>query len=153
MASMKASVVMGSLAFVVLVLSTSAYANDTELVRRKLMLLGYDQIEFVQNKPPFEVNACRGTKRLRLHVDSYRRITRKTLTGPCTSEARATEEPKTRTFNTAECKRFFPSIGKTLTVACVETEEKPKDDSEATRNVGCKRFFPSIGKTLTVACE
>ena len=81
MASMKASVAMGTLAFVVLGLSTSAYADNVD------------------------------------------------------------------------CKRFFPSIGKTLTVACVETKAKPKDEPKAPRNVGCKRFFPSIGKTLTVPCE
>jgi len=157
MASMKASVAMGTLAFVVLGLPTSAYADNLEFVRRKLMLLGYEQIEFVRNKPSFVVNACRGGKRFRLHVDSYRKITKKTPTGFCPTEAETVAEPKdkpkTRTINTVECKRFFPSIGKTLTVACVETEAKPKDEPNARRNVGCKRFFPSIGKTLTVACE
>ena len=151
MASMKASVAIGTLAFVVLGLLTSAYADNLLFVRRKLMLLGYEQIEFVRNKPPFDVNVCRGTKRFRLHVDSYREITKKTPTGSCPTEAGTEAEPKT--INTVECKRFFPAIGETLTVACVETEAKPKDEPKARRNVGCKRFFPSIGKTLTVACE
>jgi len=155
MASMKASVAMGALAFVVLGLPTSAYANNVEFVRRKLMLVGYEQIEFVRIKPPFWVNVCRGTKRFRLHVDSSRKIIKKTPTGSCPMEAGTEAEPKDKpkTINTLNCKRFFPSIGKTLTVACGETEAKPKDEPKARRNVACKRFFPSIGKTLTVACE
>jgi len=158
MASIRASVAMGTLAFVVLGLPTSAYANnEVELVRRKLMLLGYDQIELTRTKAPFAANACRGAKRFRLHVNSYRKITRKIPTGSCPmevgAEAKAKNKPKTRNTSTVGCKRFFPSIGKTLTVACVETEAKPKDEPKARRNVGCKRFFPSIGKTLTVACE
>ncbi|MGI9402894.1 MAG: hypothetical protein ACR2OF_00085 [Hyphomicrobium sp.] len=159
MASMNASMAMGILAFIVLGLPTSAHANNLEFVRRKLTLLGYDQIEFVRNKPPFEVNVCRGTKRFRLHVDSYRKITEKTRTGFCSTAVETEAEPKdnlkpnTRTINTVECKRFFPAIGKTLTVDCGEPDAEPKDEPKARRNIDCKRFFPSIGKTLTVTCE
>jgi hypothetical protein len=65
---MKASVVMGILAFVVLGFPTSADAHKLKQVRRELMLKGYDQIEFTRTKAPYAVDACRGSKRLHLHV-------------------------------------------------------------------------------------
>jgi len=70
---------MQTLAFVVLGLSTSAYAQNLERVRRDLELQGYDQIEFTRTKPPISANVCIGGKRLRLHLDDYGKITKKIL--------------------------------------------------------------------------
>jgi hypothetical protein len=58
------------------------------------------------------------------------------------------------------CKKFFPTVGMTLTVACVETGAVPKDEPRAvprdepmTVAVGCRKYFPTVGQTLTVPCE
>ena len=164
---MKASAAMGTLAFVVLGLSTSAYAHKLEQVRRELILQGYDQIEFTRTKAPFAVNACRGSKRLHLNVDWYGKVTvtNETPTGSCPTEAENTieteaepkNEPKTTKTEAENENSTISSVpmetDKTVEGNTVETEAKPKDEPETTRNGGCKRFFPTIGKTLTVACE
>ena len=124
---MQASVAMGTLAFFVLGLATSADAHKLKQVRSELMSQGYDQLEFTRTKVPFAVDACRGSKRLHLHVDYYGKVTvtNDTPRGSCPTEAENT----------------------------VQAEAKPKDEPETTRNVGCKKFFPAVGITLTVACE
>ncbi|GAG10626.1 unnamed protein product, partial [marine sediment metagenome] len=43
-----------------------------------------------------------------------------------TVETRAEPKDESKTTNNVECKRFFPTIGKTLTVACVETRAELK---------------------------
>ncbi len=85
---MKAFVAMGTLAFVVLGLPTSADAHKLKQVRRELTLQGYDQIEFTRTKFPVWVNVCRGGERLHLHVDWYGKatVTNDTPTGSCPNE-------------------------------------------------------------------
>ena len=128
---MKAFVAMGTLAFVVLGLPTSADAHKLKQVRRELMLKGYDQIEFTRTKFPVWVNACRGSKRLHLHVDWYGKVavTNDAPTGSCPTEAE-----------------------NTVAVNTVETQAEPKDEPMNV-GVGCKKFFPSVGMTLTVPCQ
>ena len=161
---MKASVAMGTLAFVILGLPTFADAHKLKQVRRELMLKGYDQIEFTWTKAPYAVNACRGSKRLHLHVDWYGKVTvtNDTPTGSCPTEAGNTveteaepkNEPKTTkaeadyeqsTISAASMER-----DKTVEENTVATETEPKDEPEST---DCKKFFPTIGRSLTVACE
>ncbi len=121
---MKAIVAMGTLAFVILGLPTSADAHKLKQVRRELMLKGYDQIEFTRTKAPYAVNACRGSKRLHLHVDWYGKVTvtNDSPTGSCPTEAENT----------------------------VETVAGPKLEP---KTVGCKKVFPTVGMSLTLACE
>ena len=160
---MKAFVAMGTLAFVVLALPTSADAHKLKQVRRELMLKGYDQIEFTRTKAPFAVNACRGSKRLHLHVDWYGKVTvtDDTPTGSCPTEAEYTveteaepiNEPKT-TKTEAKNENSTVSVAplktaKTVPENPVGTEPEPNDEP---KNVGCKKFFPSVGMTLTVPC-
>lgn len=97
---MKASIAMGTLAFIVLG-STSADAHKLEQVRRQLMSQGYDQIEFTQTKAPYAVDACRGSKRLHLHVDWYGKVTETndTPTGSCPTEAVNTIETEAEPKN------------------------------------------------------
>ncbi len=129
---MKAFVAMGTLAFVVLGLPTSADAHKLKQVRRELMLKGYDQIEFTRTKFPVWVNACRGSKRLHLHVDWYGKVavTNKTPRGSCPTEAE-----------------------NTVAVNTVEIQAEPKDEPKTTNTADCKKYFPTIGRTLTVPCE
>ncbi len=87
------------------------------------MLKGYDQIEFTRTKAPYAVNARRGSKRLHLHVDWYGKVTvtDKTPAGSCPTEAENTVETEAEPKNEPEsvdCKKFFPTIGRSLTVAC-----------------------------------
>ncbi len=140
---MKASVVKGILAFVVLGFPTSADAHKLKQVRRELMLKGYDQIEFTRTKAPYAVDACRGSKRLHLHVDWYGKVTvtNDTPTGSCPTEA----GNENSTISAASMER-----DKTVGENTVGTETEPKDEPES---VDCKKFFPSIGRSLTVACE
>ena len=158
---MKASVAMGTLAFVVLGLPTSADAHKLKQVRRELMLKGYDQIEFTRTKAPYAVNACRGSKRLHLHVDWYGKVTvtDDTPTGSCPTEAENTveteAEPKNEPKTAAENENSTISAAsmetdKTVEEITVGTETEPKDEP---KNVDCKKFFPTIGRSLTVACE
>jgi len=82
------------------------------------------------------------------------------------TEVEAKDEPKAS--SNVGCKKFFPTVGKTLTVPCenstistasldngeiVETEVKASDEPETTKSLSCKKFFPSVGMTLTVPCE
>ena len=158
---MKASVVKGILAFVVLGFPTSADAHKLKQVRRELMLKGYDQIEFTQTKFPVWVNACRGSKRLHLHVDWYGKVTvtNDTPTGSCPTEAGNTieadaqprDERKTEAGNeNSTISAASMERDKTVGENTVGTETEPKDEPES---VDCKKFFPSIGRSLTVACE
>ena len=135
---MKAFVAMGTLAFVVLGLPTSADAHKLKQVRRELMLKGYDQIEFTRTKFPVWVNACRGSKRLHLHVDWYGKVTvtNDTPTGSCPTVAEnAVENEKS-----------------TISAAPLEPEAEPNDEPMNVA-VGCKKFFPAVGMTLTVPCQ
>ena len=157
---MKAFVTMGTLAFVVLGLPTSADAHKLKQVRRELMLKGYDQIEFTRTKAPYAVNACRGSKRLHLHVDWYGKVTvtDKTPTGSCPTAAENTVETEAEPKNTkSEAENEQSAISaasmesdKTVEENTVGTETEPKDEPES---VDCKKFFPTIGRSLTVACE
>ncbi len=161
---MKASVALGALAFVILALPTSADAHKLKQVRRELMLKGYDQIEFTRTKAPYAVNACRGSKRLHLHVDWYGKVTvtNDTPTGSCPTGAENTieteAEPKNERKTTkAEADYEQSTISaasmerdKTVEENTVATETEPKDELEST---DCKKFFPTIGRSLTVACE
>lgn len=154
---MKASVAIG--AFVVLGLATSAYAHNVERVRRELESQGYDQLEFKRSKPPFWVDACRGTQRLHLHVDYYGKITKEEPTGSCpgsepteaspetVAPGRATESENS-SISTARQKAGDPAAKK-----AVEAVAQPKDKPAATTRTECKRYFPSTGMTVTVACE
>ena len=161
---MKASIAMGTLAFVVLGLPTSADAHKLKQVRRELMLKGYDQIEFTRTKAPYAVNACRGSKRLHLHVDWYGKVTvtNDTPTGSCPTEAENTveteaepkNEPKTTKTEAGNEQSTISAASmesdKTVEENTVGTETEPKDEPES---VDCKKFFPTIGRSLTVACE
>jgi len=161
---MKASVALGALAFVILALPTSADAHKLKQVRRELMLKGYDQIEFTRTKAPYAVNACRGSKRLHLHVDWYGKVTvtDKTPAGSCPTEAENTVETKAepknepKTIKTeAENEQSAISAASmerdtTVEENTVGTETDPEDEPES---VDCKKFFPTIGRSLTVACE
>ncbi len=146
---MKAFVAMGILAFVVIALPTSADAHKLKQVRRELMLKGYDQIEFTRTKAPYAVNACRGSKRLHLHVDWYGKVTvtNDTPTGSCptVAENAVENEPKT-TKTEAENEKS------TISAAPLEPEAEPNDEPMNVA-VGCKKFFPAVGMTLTVDCE
>jgi len=86
-AVMKAFVAMGTFAFVVLGLATSAHAHKLKQVHRELSSQCYEQIEFERTKFPVWVNACRGGERYDLHVDWYGKIKKKTRTGSCPTEA------------------------------------------------------------------
>jgi hypothetical protein len=157
---MKASVALGVLAFVILALPTSADAHKLKQVRRELVLKGYDQIEFTRTKFPVWVNACRGSKRLHLHVDWYGKVTvtNDTPRGSCPTEQENTvavntvetqlepkDEPKTTKTGTENEKS-------TISAAPLEPEAEPKDEPMNVA-VGCKKFFPAVGMTLTVSCE
>ena len=161
---MKAFVAMGTLAFVVLGLPTSADAHKLKQVRRELMLKGYDQIEFTRTKFPVWVNACRGSKRLHLHVDWYGKVavTNKTPRGSCPTEAvntvEAQAEPKNES-KTAPIKTDAENENSTISTASwdknetIETEITARDEPNFSTNVGCKKFFAAVGMTLTVPCE
>lgn len=159
---MKTSVAMQTLAFVVLGLSASAYAQNLERVRRELELQGYDQIEFIRTKSPLSANVCSGDKRLRLHVDDYGKITKKILTGFChevrarvpaaASPVVATPQQAAKgensTISEASAKKH-----KSVQENSVETLEEPLGKPKTTKNLDCKKFFPAVGMTLTVPCE
>jgi hypothetical protein len=161
---MKATVAIGTLAFVVLGLPTSADAHKLKQVRRELMLKGYDQIEFTRTKAPYAVNACRGSKRLHLHVDWYGKVTvtNDTPTGSCPTEAENTVETEAEPKNEPKTTKAEADYEQsTISEASMETDETveentvgtktvPKDEPES---VDCKKFFPTIGRSLTVACE
>ena len=124
------------------------------------MLKGYDQIEFTRTKAPYAVNACRGSKRLHLHVDWYGKVTvtDKTPAGSCPTEAENTveteAEPKTTKTEAGNEQSTISAASlerdKTVEENTVATETEPKDETERT---DCKKFFPTIGRSLTVACE
>ena len=160
---MKAFVTMGTLAFVVLGLPTSADAHKLKQVRRELMLKGYDEIEFTRTKAPYAVNACRGSKRLHLHVDWYGKVTvtNDSPTGSCPTAVENTveteAEPKTTKTEAGNEQSTISAASmerdKTVEENTVETEAEPKDLPKTAKKVGCKKFFPAVGMTLTVACE
>jgi hypothetical protein len=152
---MKAFVAMGTLAFAVLGLPTSADAHKLKQVRRELMLKGYDQIEFTRSKAPFAVNACRGSKRLHLHVDWYGKVavTDKTPSGSCPTEAENTVETEAEPKNESKTTKTEAKNEKsTISAAPLEPEAQPNDEPMNVA-VGCKKFFPAVGMTLTVDCE
>jgi hypothetical protein len=147
---MKAFVAMGTLAFVVLGLPTSADAHKLKQVRRELMLKGYDQIEFTRTKFPVWVNACRGSKRLHLHVDWYGKVavTNKTPRGSCPTEAVNTVETEAETKDERKTiKTEAENENSTVSAAPLEPKDEPMNVA-----VGCKKFFPAVGMTLTVPC-
>jgi len=123
---MKALLAMPTVAFVVLAMSTSAYAHSVERVRRELRLQGYDHIEFTRTKFPVWVNACRGETRVHLHVDSYGKIIKKTAAGSCPTEAENDVEteagprhqPKTPQKSRRRLQEVHPAIGETVSVPC-----------------------------------
>ena len=127
---MKATLAMGTLAFVVLGCATSACAHNADQVRRELSEQGYDQIEFTVAKPPFKVNACRGGERFHLHVDYYgkAKVTKETPIGSCdgnVSRAPAAASPgvaapEQESIEKPDCKRYVPAVGMTVSVPCPE---------------------------------
>lgn len=160
---MKVFVAIGTTALFMFGVAASAYAHNTERVRRELEQQGYDQIEFKRTKPPFWVDVCRGPEQLHLHVDYYGKITKETVTGTCpgreTPES-ADASPEitpgedgtlTENSSIATAREASPEDTEPKTV---EADAEPETESEAaTSTKWCKRFFPATGMTLTVACE
>ena len=151
---MKASVAIG--AFVVLGLATSAYAHNVERVRRELESQGYDQLEFKRSKPPFWVDACRGTQRLHLHVDYYGKITKEEPTGSCPGSDDASPEavaPRATETENSSISTARQKAGDPAAKKAVAAVAQPKDEPGATTRIECKRYFPTTGMTVTVPCE
>lgn len=145
---MKTSATMGILAFVVLASTTSAYAHGLERVRRELEEQGYDQIEFARTKFPVWVNACRGSKRLHLHVDWYGKVT-------VTDDIPKGSCPTGLENQNSTVSAASEELDKTVAKKTLETKVEPTDGSRTAKDVGvgCKTFLPAIGMTVTVPCE
>jgi len=155
---MQAFVVIPTLAFLVLGLSASAYAQDgkrglstsaypqnVERVRRELRLQGYDQIEFTRATPPFTVNACQGEWRLRMDVDNYGKVANRTLIGFCHGEG--SQRPAAASPSVVTRGQTAETENSTISGA------RPKEEPKITNNVDCKRYLPATGMTLTVPCD
>jgi len=84
---MNARLAAGTIAFVALCWTVSAWGHGADRVRRELSDQGFDQIEFTVAKAPFQVNACRGGERFHLHIDYFGKVTQETRIGPCDREA------------------------------------------------------------------
>ena len=80
---LKSVLAFGTIAFVTVGGAASASAHDAPQVRHELRERGYYRIQFLVNRAPFQVNACRYGDRYHLHVDWYGRVTERVRIGEC----------------------------------------------------------------------
>ena len=122
---MKASLAAGIVVLIALGGAGAAWAHGKDRVRNQLRDEGYKDIEITGAKPPFEVSACRGGERFRLRIDYYGKKTGETSVGSCNGEASAappasSTAPAQVPVKKADCKRYIPAAGMTISVPCTE---------------------------------